>query len=170
MFSWRLLDSWLTGFQDTIRTRHLLGYVGCNGAGGLCEILPPPVREESFCSHRLLCVYGAHRDLVHLVARGLDQHVPSTRGVQAAEQEVVHHHRIAARLLQQCHPLRPDTCYSSSRSLRQEEGMGDGLVPPWMLVREAKHSLQIALADTTQLYHPSSPPYRLRDRRLRQRQ
>ena len=67
----------LTGIQDTIRTRHMLGHVHRNRPDRFRKVLCPSVREKAHRSNRLLGLNRAHRNLVHMVVGRLDQHVPS---------------------------------------------------------------------------------------------
>jgi hypothetical protein len=82
----------------------------------------------------MLRLHGPYPGLVHLVARQMDKRMPPTRQVRTAEQEILHHHRIATRLFQRRHPLRTTTRYLRYENLHNKQSLNRHSLLAWILV------------------------------------
>lgn len=154
---------------DAIRPRYLLGDIHCDHSTRLRQVLRATLRNKTAREDSMLRVDDSDWRLVHLVARWVDQHVPSARQVPTAKQEVVYHHWVAPCLLQRGHPLRTVTCHCCSPVAKAEEGVVPRIVPSWMLV-SWPCTRCIHFANGPKLYYSCRPPYRLRNQHLRRRQ
>jgi hypothetical protein len=128
------MEGKLTPRIDAVRTRYLLGNFRCDRTTRLCSILCSIICQQGSRTEWVLRLHGTDRHMVHLVSRRLDKHVPPTRQMRIAKQKVMHHHRLAARLLQRRYPLRTITRHFRCPTLRKEKGFNHGLVSPRMLV------------------------------------
>jgi hypothetical protein len=141
----------------------MLGYIDRSCATRLHQVLRSPLRSEGLRQMGLLRRNRPDRYLVHMDPRRLDQYVPSAWRMQASEQEVLHHYRLVARLLQQCHSLRSATGCICSPAFGEKEVVLFGVVPSGMLVGQALLRNEDYLTDSKQLHYCSRPTHGLRD-------
>jgi hypothetical protein len=79
----------------------------------------------------------------------MDKRVPPTWQVRTAEQEILHHHRIAPRLFQRRHPLRTTTRYLRYENLHNKQSLNSHSLLAWIFVSPAMYTHPQILTNVT---------------------